>query len=229
LDKHEFDSFAAEYQSLHSRNIRITGEAPEFFAEYKIRDVYEATRRLGRQPRKILDFGCGVGNSIRFFKKYFPNSSIVGLDVSEKSLEIARARFSDQAELIAFDGTEIPLCGGPFDIIFSACVFHHIDAAEHVGLLSQLYRLLAPQGIAYIFEHNPLNPLTVRAVNNCEFDANAVLIRAGHFASRFRAAGFSETEIRYRIFFPHALKSLRHLEPYMTSLPFGAQYCIAGR
>jgi SAM-dependent methyltransferase len=228
LDKTEFDSFAAEYQSLHSRNIRISGESPDFFAEYKICDVYEATRRLGRQPRKILDFGCGVGNSIPFFRKYFPTSSVVGLDVSEKSLEIARSRFSGQAEFIAFDGTEIPLCDGPFDIIFSACVFHHIDAVEHVGLLRQLHQLLAAQGMTFVFEHNPLNPLTVWAVNTCEFDANAVLIRAGHFASRFRAAGFSKTEIRYRIFFPHFLKRLRPLESHMTFLPVGAQYYIAG-
>ena len=65
MDKQEFDRFAAEYEHIHSENIRITGEAPAYFHEYKIRDVALEMRRLGRSPRTILDFGCGVGNSIR--------------------------------------------------------------------------------------------------------------------------------------------------------------------
>jgi hypothetical protein len=32
----EFDRFADEYENRHRRNIAVTGENPEFFAEYKI-------------------------------------------------------------------------------------------------------------------------------------------------------------------------------------------------
>jgi len=33
----EFDQFSDEYYAMHKQNISITGEAPEYFAEYKIK------------------------------------------------------------------------------------------------------------------------------------------------------------------------------------------------
>ena len=39
LDEAEFDKFADEYRAIHAHNIRLSGEAPEFFAEYKVRDL----------------------------------------------------------------------------------------------------------------------------------------------------------------------------------------------
>ena len=39
MDDAEFDRFADDYRSLHAANIRASGETPEFFAEYKVRDV----------------------------------------------------------------------------------------------------------------------------------------------------------------------------------------------
>ena len=46
---------------------------------------------------------------------------------------------------------------------------------------------------------------------------------------RLRAAGFADCTIRYRIFFPHALRFLRPLEAAMTWLPLGGQYCALAR
>ena len=37
MDVSEFDQFADEYYAMHTANIAITRERPEFFAEYKIR------------------------------------------------------------------------------------------------------------------------------------------------------------------------------------------------
>ena len=71
MDVKEFDKFAEEYLKLHSQNIRVTGEEPEYFAEYKIRDLKRVSSELKVLPDNILDFGTGVGNSIPFLVKYF--------------------------------------------------------------------------------------------------------------------------------------------------------------
>ena len=63
MDSAEFDKFADEYLAVHARNIAITGEQPEFFAEYKVRDVHEILAAEGRPVARILDFGAGIGNS----------------------------------------------------------------------------------------------------------------------------------------------------------------------
>jgi ubiquinone/menaquinone biosynthesis C-methylase UbiE len=227
MDEAEFDIFADEYRSLHASNIAISGESPEFFAEYKIKDIateYSALHSPGA-PLRMLDFGAGVGASVPFIRQHLPDARLTCLDVSAKSLEVGRSRFPGQAEFVRFDGTRIPMPDGSFDIVFAACVFHHIAPDEHVALLREFFRVLAAGGMACVFEHNPFNPLTVRAVDTCPFDENARLIRAKLMKRRFADAGFTG-RTRYRIFFPGMLGFLRPLERFMTWLPLGAQYYV---
>ena len=228
MDKAEFDKFADEYVAMHSNNIRITGESPEYFAEYKIKDVAEAL--AGETPvRTILDFGGGIGNSVPYMRRYFPNTAITCLDVSDRSLSIARERYPDQADFVSFDGATMPFDAGKFDVTFASCVFHHIGATSHADLFREFVRVLRPGGWLFVFEHNPFNPLTRHAVNTCPFDENAVLISGPKMRGLFRKTGLVDVSLRYRIFFPHCLSRLRGLEPLLTWLPVGAQYYVCGR
>src|SRR5262245_6430828 len=231
MDQAEFDQFADEYHALVDRSIRASGESPEYFARYKVNDVHRQWQREhpGRPAPTILDFGCGVANSLPHFRRAFPNSRIICLDVSPRSLEIAGRRFPKMAEFVCFDGKTMPLDSASIDIAFAACVFHHIDHAEHVPILSEFRRLLRPGGCACVFEHNPFNPLTRHAVNTCPFDANARLITARRLKGRFRSAGFDQARTHYRIFFPGLLRLLRPLERWLTWCPIGAQYFVVGR
>lgn len=224
MNPSEFDKFAQEYAELHRANVALSGEEPEFFAEYKIRDLRDLWG--GRTPERILDFGAGVGTSVAHFRRYFASARLTCIDVSQASLAIGVNRFGGIADFVAFDGRRLPFADGSFDCVFSACVFHHIEPALHVGLLRELRRVLRPGGLIAIFEHNPLNPLTVHAVRNCPFDENAVLIRATTLRKRLIAAGFSAAAARYRLFFPRALRRLRPLEQWMKWLPLGAQYYV---
>lgn len=224
MDEAEFDRFADEYRALHAANIRLSGELPDFFAEYKVADVAEALGdRLGDHPA-ILDFGAGVGTSVPYFRKYFPRCRLTCLDVSHRSLDVGRARFEGQAEFVHFSGVRVPFADSSFDLVFFACVLHHIPHGEHPALLAEARRVLRPRGMLVVFEHNPYNPLTVRAVNTCPFDANAVLLKAGSLRRSAVRAGFAPGVLRYRIFFPGALRSLRPLERGLRWLPLGAQY-----
>lgn len=227
MDTAEFDKFAEEYLATHAQNTRLTGEDPDYFARYKIEIVRRRWSVLkGEEPRDILDFGAGIGAATPWLSKAFPNSRLVDLDVSEKSLAVAAQRFPGMAEFVAYPGGEPPFPDQSFDLVFSACVFHHIEAGEHVSLLAGLRRLLRPGGLLIIFEHNPVNPVTRYIVATCPFDENAVLIPAGNFKARFRSAGFERIETAYTGFFPGALKGLRPLERFMTPLPIGAQYYL---
>ena len=230
MDEAEFDKFAAEYRDLHAANIRLSGEAPEYFADYKIRDIAaELTRANRTADARVLDFGAGVGYSVPFFRRHMPGARITCLDVSRESLAIGAAKHAGEAEFRHFDGATIPYEPASFAVTLASCVFHHIPHAEHVALLREIRRVLEPGGMLFVFEHNPLNPLTRHAVNTCEFDRNAVLIRAPAMRARLLAAGFGSAHIRYRIFFPAILRHLRGLERYLTWLPLGAQYYVCAR
>jgi SAM-dependent methyltransferase len=231
MNRAEFDKFADEYHILHAQNIGVTGETPDYFAEYKIKDIFNQVQQFNHTTEnlKILDFGCGVGSSIQFWRRYFPSCDLVCADVSPRSLDIANDRFGNVAHYVLFEGGSLPLKSGVFDVAFSACVFHHIPCAEHVALLTEIRRVLSKQsGILYIYEHNLLNPLTLLAVNTCPFDRDAVLIPPWKMRRQFKNAGFSKISLGYRVFFPRPLKHLRFLEPRLGFLPLGAQYCITG-
>lgn len=231
MNPSEFDKFAHEYAELHRANVAASGEGPEFFAEYKIRDLREvcAAAGNGTLPGRILDFGAGIGSSIEYFRRYFPQAQLTCVDVSQVSLRIGAGRFAGEASFVAFDGRRLPFADGSFDCAFSACVFHHIEPALHVGLLAELHRVLRPGGIILIFEHNPFNPLTVSAVRNCPFDENAILMTAGTLRRRLVEAGFAGAAARYRLFFPRALRALRPIEHWLKRLPLGAQYYVFDR
>lgn len=230
MDTAEFDKFADEYRSNHAKNIKITGETPEYFAEYKVADAAKIAKANGLADKiRILDFGSGVGGSIPFFMKHFSCSDLVCADVSEKSLQISKERFQDAVDYKLIDGLHLPFSDNSFDLVFSACVFHHIDQHHHLQILKELNRVLNKGGCLIIFEHNPLNPLTVRAVNSCPFDENAVLISARSFRKRLQLSGFLNVTSKYRVFFPRMLSYFRFFESKMGWFPIGAQYYVFGR
>lgn len=219
----EFDRLADKYYQDHKKNVAITGEEPEYFAEYKIADLATLVQRESLDLADILDFGCGIGNSIPYFRKYFPRSIISCCDVSRRSIEIAQTRFIGQEKYFLVD-KEICLPTASQDIVFSACVFHHIPHEQHRHWLSELRRVTRPGGLLAIYEHNPLNPLTVRAVNTCPLDVNAKLILGQTMRHRALDCGWSDARINYRLFFPSKLRYLRPLELHLGWLILGAQY-----
>lgn len=232
MEEAEFDKFAAEYRTLHAESIRASGETPEYFAEYKIVDVAHELRLAragaGGKPA-VLDFGAGVGYSVPFFARHLPGSRVTCLDVSRQSLELGASRHGGAAEFRHFDGHRIPYEAGTFDVALASCVFHHIAHDEHVALLAEIRRVLMDDGLLLVFEHNPLNPLTRRAVDSCVFDEHAELVPAPTMRRRVLAAGFATAGIRYRIFFPRFARALRPLEKWLTWLPLGAQYYVVAR
>ncbi|MDP9813442.1 SAM-dependent methyltransferase [Rhizobium tibeticum] len=228
MNESEFDQFADEYRKLHANVITASGETPEFFAEYKIADMARHAASRSVEVNSILDFGCGVGTSSPYFLRYFPDASLVGVDVSNKSLEIARSRFGQKATYAQLDKI-IGFPDNTFDTAFAACVFHHIPWEEHEHWLREIHRVVKPSGFVAIFEHNPWNPLTVRAVNTCEFDANARLMNPFHLRTLLRGVGWNKVRHDYRIFFPRALSSFRFLEAGMRWLPLGAQFSVTAQ
>jgi ubiquinone/menaquinone biosynthesis C-methylase UbiE len=230
MDRAEFDLIANEYQERHSKNIRISGESPDFFARYKVLDAAFACAQASAAPRVILDFGCGIGNSVPHFAEAFPAARLISADVSARSLDIARSRFPEATGAwIEIGARSLPLADRSVDLCFAACVFHHIEHAEHRFWLSELLRVTRSGGLLMLYEHNPLNPLTRRAVNTCEFDRNARLIHSERLHAAVTESGWQSARVTYRMFFPRQLRVLRRFERLLARVPLGAQYHVVAR
>lgn len=110
-------------------------------------------------------------------------------------------------------------------MIFTACVFHHIDFSYHENLFREIYRVLKKDGRFYIFEHNPWNPITQKMVNTCPFDKDALLL-SPNYTKKIINKIFKNQCTKYIIFFPrHKIFNIFiRFEKYLYKIPFGGQY-----
>lgn len=227
MQKKEFDLYADDYYEQHKENIKYTGKNPDFFAEYKIEDLYTFVERNGYSKEKVLDFGSGIGNSIPFFRKYFCDSELYCADVSINSIDISKRKYGDKEKYLQIKEI-VPVSSEYFDIIYSACVFHHIGKQQHLYWLGELLRLLKPGGVLVVYEHNPKNPLTVHAVNTCPFDKNAEMITANMMKAHFDINGYQNVVIEYKMFVPLSGWFPKIINHNMRNIPIGAQYRVSG-
>ncbi len=224
-----FDRFAKDYRAVHTKSLELTGADSEYYSEYKIVEVLR--RSIHPSQGAILDFGCGDGTSLHYFRKYFPNHLLHGIDVSKESISVAERKELNNCQLAVFDGLNVPFEDGVFDIVFLANVLHHVPFENHHKVLSECRRVLKAGGKIYIFEHNPLNPVTRKIFNDCIFDKYAEMIRCKSLHKKLKSASFEAVKTSFYLFFPrHKIFSLFHrLEKHLSFIPIGGQYCLAGK
>jgi SAM-dependent methyltransferase len=228
----EFDSYAEDYEDILAPVTKMSGFDHAYFYEYKIKEVYSfvGSRTAAEKEISFLNFGCGIGKSEKFIRKYFPKAHIYSIDTSKRSIEIAKERNREMENVFFefFDGYEVPF-QNKFDVIFLANVLHHISRDEHLRVLKNLRRALSEEGHLFVFEHNPLNPLTSKIVRSCELDKNAILLSPVYTYTLLGRGGFEWRRIRFKVFFPKVLAFLIPLEKYLTKIPLGGQYCLISK
>ena len=180
---------------------------------------------------RIVGDGCGDGLISNYFMKHFPTGSYYGIDVSSENIKQALLRKVDNCSFFHYPGNELPFEDNTFDIALAANVFHHIDRKDHLKTIKEIARTLKPNGRLYIFEHNPINPVTQWIVKTCIFDEKARLLLPYHFKKYFKDSQMSTYQIRYLLFFPRhrVFKWFFTFEEYLCKLPIGAQYLIIGQ
>jgi len=215
----KFDRYARGYTQAHAASVRASGEAPEYFARHKL----DCLARLGAtREQRVLDYGCGTGTLTRLLVEQF--TSVSAYDPSALSLEQARS----VAPRACYHQSDSAIPPSAFDLAVLSGVLHHVAPGERPQLLQSVASKLCVGGRVVIFEHNPYNPLTVKAVRACPFDDDAVLLAPGEVRRLLRTRAFGSVRQDYVLFFPHLLRALRPLEPFLRRCPLGAQTLTSG-
>ncbi|MEP7121372.1 MAG: class I SAM-dependent methyltransferase [Byssovorax sp.] len=215
----KFDSYAASYDSLHQQSVAASGEPTEYFALYKIACL---DRLQAPKSAPILDFGCGIGNLTEPLAQGF--TDVHGFDPSAKSLEVAQKR----APSAKLHPTTEAIPDEHFATVVLSGVLHHVPPRERPALLRTVRKKLRQGGRVVIFEHNPLNPLTRKAVDDCPFDDDAILLWPWELTGLLRDAGLADVAREFIVFFPRALSFLRPVEPRLKRVFLGAQTMTIG-
>lgn len=151
------------------------------FERERTQPVHDLIARLhGQNPNRILDIGCGPGNSTAVLKERWPLASVVGLDNSPAMLE--QARHSRQGiDFVQADAAADLSQLGAFDLVLANASLQWIP--DHHRLLPRLFRIVSPGGVLAVqipqFDQMPM----ARAISDTS--------RGAEYASFF--AGFDDT------------------------------------
>lgn len=218
-----FDQFAGNYENILKNQLAFFESDRDYFSSYKVNLIGEfSTFSL---VTSVLDFGCGVGLSLPFLARAFPEATVYATDLSEGSLDKVVKNYPF-ARCLKNEGLD----EYRFNLIFVSCVLHHVESCARVGLIKRLINLLSLNGLLFIFEHNPLNPLTRKIVSNCPFDDGVELLR--YRETRLLIEQNESLDFLgggHCLFFPYALKLFRPLEKWLRWLPLGGQYFVVGK
>jgi SAM-dependent methyltransferase len=118
---------------------------PRDHSRQVVADDY-AGRYLSRRGRpaapRVMDLGCGQGDSVDLFRGLDPAVRWVGVDL-ERSPEVdERAR--DDAEFVTFDGITLPFEDASFDLVYCKQVLEHVRHPD--PLIREVGRVLAQGG-----------------------------------------------------------------------------------
>jgi ubiquinone/menaquinone biosynthesis C-methylase UbiE len=112
----------------------------------------ELFRRYALPPKpRILDAGCGTGEAASRIAEFFPNASVLGVDIIDAHLEIARSRYASVAPRLAFEHQsifELQAAEQTFDLTVCRHVLHSIPYADRV--IAELARVTRHGGYLHL-------------------------------------------------------------------------------
>jgi SAM-dependent methyltransferase len=103
--------------------------------------------------KSVLDYGCGHGYVLAHYARN--GADVSGLDVTQRAVELSRARFDLLGLTGLFvrnEGSEVPFETNSFDIVCSMGVLHHIPDPQPV--VAELARVLKPGGQLIVMVYN---------------------------------------------------------------------------
>ena len=143
----------------------------------------------------VLDAGCGTGeNALHVASLGLP---VLGFDVAETALAIARAKARDrgiEAEFAAADALRLERLGRTFDTVLDCGLFHTFDGDERPGYVASLASVTAPGGTLYVLcfrddgpgtGPHPVSQEELRAAFNPDTGWDAAAIKPDRVQTRY--------------------------------------------
>lgn len=224
----DFNTTKDTYRDTVNRTIAFTGKNLDFFSRTKAQILLRilADELPGSDHPLVLDVGCGHGYIHADLGRH--GVRVVGVEVANDVLQVARAE-NPGASYVCSEGEHLPFVDGSVDVVLAICVMHHVPPGQWPMFMAALHRVLRPGGIAVVFEHNPLNPVTQYIVATNHIDDDATLLSGRTTRRLFRTASFEDVKTRSIFFTPFEGRIFRYLDEALGPVPFGAQYYTIGR
>lgn len=123
-----------------------------FFWNIPMRRIFlpNIFRMVDKKAGKILEVGCGRGETTKVIKGHFRNSKILAIDYDQKQIDKAKSAAHKNIEFRQMDATDLELKNNSFDAVFSFNALHHIK--NYPLALKEIYRVLRKGGHFYVMD-----------------------------------------------------------------------------
>ena len=145
-------------------------------------------------PLTVLDVGAGTGFFSAVLERRYPAAMVIGLDISEGMLQVARNRFAGCC--IGGDAELLPIRTGSVDLIYSSLALQWCGSAHTA--FREFFRVLKPQGHLFF---STLGPATLHELRTAWSLVDACahvneFITADELRQSLQQAGFSGSTIQ---------------------------------
>jgi len=145
------------------------------------RASFHAFDRLPFQPRSILDIGCGGGFFTIKLAKRYPQTQVIGSDISTEAITFAKKRLADQRnplpniEFLQQKSPHIPDLPLEVDVITATLVCHHLSDDDLVTFLKDAFKKSNKSIIINDLHRHPLAYYSFLAISPLMFHNRLVL------------------------------------------------------
>jgi SAM-dependent methyltransferase len=176
------------FGGLGSQNEGLGATTAAFFKE----------RFPDKQPRRILDLGCGPGFTTLPWKEAFPDAEVHGVDIGAPQVRYAHRRAESLGYAVHFsqqDAAALDFEDGYFDVVVSLLVTHEMPAPHIRGMFRECHRVLASGGVAmhdggYPIPETPIDQVMSNWFNENANEPFAIGMRRMDMDAEMIAAGF---------------------------------------
>ena len=198
------DPFIGRHPTSHERLTGLPWDASyhDGPAPWDIGDPQPAIVRLASEDGiagSVLDVGCGTGENALYVASL--GFSVLGIDVAETALAIARAKAHDrgiEVEFAATDAFRLERLGRRFETVLDSGLFHTFDGDERRGYVTSLASVIGHDGTLYVLcfsddgpdtGPHPVSREELRAAFNSSSEWNVVAIESARIQTRYHDDG----------------------------------------
>jgi SAM-dependent methyltransferase len=198
------DPFSGRYPTSHERLTGLPWDASYYdgLAPWDIGQPQPAIVRVASEggfAGAVLDAGCGTGENTLHVASL--GLSVLGVDVADTALAIARQKAHDrgiEVEFAAADAFQLARLGRRFETVLDCGLFHTFDSDERTRYVASLASVTEHDGTLYVLcfsDHgpdtgpHPISQEQLRAAFNPSTGWNVAAIEPDRVLTRFHDAG----------------------------------------